>query len=327
MEEFVVAPTLAGMDLLTKRMSQWPVVAVAEPTSMTWLPLSVALQNAGANLALTGNRHSARLRSALAGKNKSDPIDADVLSRAGELFALQPARIPAPSELALRRAAQRREKTLLEANRCLRRVISEARCAFPDVWDALPGSRPTALAVLNRCPHLESLGRARTSSITEVVAEHTRGVAHVEAPAERIRTAARNWAEFWSGYLDVDALAWETSELLEDLSVAEARLERASEQARQGWEQLWGDDTLLLSVPGMGPIVAPTVRAFSASGTQFETAKGTPEPSHLDVGPFTFPGWLDTSMWISKNEQLAGQIGSHPPAPPSYPGRPRTVHC
>jgi hypothetical protein len=34
-------------------------------------------------LALIGNRHAARLRAALAGKNKSDPIDADLLSRAG----------------------------------------------------------------------------------------------------------------------------------------------------------------------------------------------------------------------------------------------------
>ena len=60
---------------------------------MTWLPLSIALGDAGLELSLI-NRHSARLRSALAGKNKSDPIDATVLSRAGEFFELCPARIP-----------------------------------------------------------------------------------------------------------------------------------------------------------------------------------------------------------------------------------------
>jgi hypothetical protein len=51
-----------------------------------------------------GNRHAGRLRGALAGKNKSDVIDAEVLSRAGELFALPPARTPDAAELALRRA-------------------------------------------------------------------------------------------------------------------------------------------------------------------------------------------------------------------------------
>ena len=94
-----------------------PVMAVAEPTSMTWLPLSIALERAGCSLALVGNRHSARLRSALAGKNKSDPIDADMLSRAGEFFSLQPARIPSPDELALKRACQRRGKLIVDANR------------------------------------------------------------------------------------------------------------------------------------------------------------------------------------------------------------------
>jgi transposase len=272
--DFVVPPTLAGMATLTKRLASYaPVMAVAEPTSMTWLPLAVALDRADCSLALVGNRHSARLRSALAGKNKSDPIDADVLSRAGEFFSLVPARIPCPAELALRRAVQHRGKAVTEANRCLRRVVSQARWAFPDVWNAFAKSRPTALAVLGRWSHLEALARARVSSIVEVVAAHTRGVDDVEDRARRIRVAAAAWAEFWSGHLDLDALAWETSELLADYTAADDRVVRATVQTQSWWEKLWDDDALLLSVPGMGPILAPTVRAFLADGHQFATAK------------------------------------------------------
>ena len=257
-DEFVVSPTLAGMERLTKRLVAWPgAVAVAEPTSMTWLPLSIALRGAGVGLSLVGNRHSARLRSALAGKNKSDAIDATVLSRAGEFFELCPARIPGATELALRRAAQRRGKTIIDANRCLRRVISQARWAFPDLWNAFAGSRPTALGVLGRWPHLDALARARVSSITEVVAAHTRGVRTVEQRAQQIRSTARAWAEFWDGHLDLDALGWETADLLADLTAAEGRVERATEATRHWWEQLWGDDPVLLSVPGMGPRAGP----------------------------------------------------------------------
>ena len=69
-EEFKVPPTLAGMERLAKRLSAYPrAVAVAEPTSMTWLPLALALEQAGCSFALVGNRHSSRLRGALAGKN------------------------------------------------------------------------------------------------------------------------------------------------------------------------------------------------------------------------------------------------------------------
>jgi hypothetical protein len=141
-----------------------------------------------------------------------------VLSRAGEFFSLEPARIPDAGELALRRAAQRRGKAITDANRALRRVISLARWAFPDVWNAFAGSRPTALSVLRRWPHLQALGRARVVSVAEVVAAHTRGVTDVEARATRIRNAAAAWCEFWDGHLDLDALAWETGEVLDDLA-------------------------------------------------------------------------------------------------------------
>jgi transposase len=43
--------------------------------------------------------------------------------------------------------------------------------------------------------------------------------------------------------------------------------------ARCFWQQLWGDDHLLLSVPGMGPLTAPTVRAFLADACHFAGAK------------------------------------------------------
>ena len=91
-EDFTVPPTLDGLARLSKRLADRDVcLAVAEPTSMTWLGLSIALDRAGIELALVGSRHVARLRGAVSGKNKSDVIDAQLLSRAGELFALQPA--------------------------------------------------------------------------------------------------------------------------------------------------------------------------------------------------------------------------------------------
>jgi transposase len=294
-EDFVVPPTLSGMAALSKRLTVYPgVVAVAEPTSMTWLPLAIALGDAGGRLALVGNRHAARLRSALAGKNKSDPIDADVLSRAGEFFELEPARIPEAAELALRRAAQRRGKAITDANRALRRLISLARWAFPDVWNAFAGSRPTAVAVLGRWPHLHALRRARVGSIAEVIAAHTRGVTDVEHRAEQIRSTAGAWCEFWRDHLDLDGLAWETAELLDDLAVADARVDRATEETTRRWEALWGDDPLLLSVPGMGPVTAPTVRAFLADGTHLPGPKEAQafvglNPSNWSSGTMTSP--------------------------------------
>ena len=41
-----------------------------------------------------------------------------------------------------------------------------------------------------------------------------------------------------------------------------ARIERAETDAVRRWELAWGDDDVLVSVPGMGRVALPTVRAF-----------------------------------------------------------------
>jgi transposase len=271
---FRVPPTLSGLRTLTKRLAPYPgVLAVAEPTSMTWLGLAVALQDAGSDLALVGSRHAARLRGAISGKNKSDVIDADVLARAGDVFELHPLVLASPLQLALRRACTRRGAAVIDGNRYLRRLISLARWAFPDVWSAFRGSLPTAVAVLGRWPHLDSLAAARRSSLTAVVAEHTRGVGDVPARVEEIRSAAAAWAHFWAGHLDLEALAWDVSEHLSDMAIADARIERATTATQRYWEQLYGDDPLLSSVPGVGPVIAPTIRGFLIDGSGFTGAK------------------------------------------------------
>ena len=145
----------------------------------------------------------------------------------------------------------------------------------PDGWNACSGSRATAIGVLGRWPRIDVLARARTSSIIKVEAEHPRRVSDVERRAVAIRDGARRWSEFWDGRLDFEALGWEVAELIADLTAGEERVERAGLQAQHFWQRIYGDDPLLLSVPGMGPRTAPTVRAFFGDARQFESAKQT----------------------------------------------------
>ncbi len=71
--------------------------------------------------------------------------------------------------------------------------------------------------------------------MTAVVAEHTRAVADVPDRVEAIRGAARDWALFWDGHLDLDALAEDTADLLGDLTAADQRVDRATERATGYW--------------------------------------------------------------------------------------------
>jgi hypothetical protein len=226
-------------------------------------------------------------------------IDADVLARAGEVFDLHPLRPVDPAQLALRRACVRRGGSVIDGNRHLRRLISLARWAFPDVWNGFRGSLPTAVAVLDRWPHLAQLAAARRSTLTAVVALHTRGVADVPDRVEAIRSAAAAWAVFWAGHLDLDALAFDVTEHLTDMADAKARTERATGQAQRYWRQLYGDDELLLSVPGMGPVTASVIRGFLADGSAFTSGKAA--ASYVRFEP------VDLVLWHG----LSAQSGDH----------------
>ena len=57
-------------------------------------------------------------------------------------------------------------------------------------------------------------------------------------------------------------------------------------QAQRYWRQLYGDDALLLSVPGMGPVTACIVRGFLADATMFPTAKAA--ASYVGLNPSTW---------------------------------------
>jgi len=275
LSRFTVDLTLAGLERLSARLAAVPapVTAVVEPTSMTWLALALAVERAGGQMEMIGARHSSRLRGAIMGKNKSDVIDSEVLTHAGEIFDPPPLVLASPGQLALRRAVVRRAGAVIDGNRYWRRLLSLARWAFPDVWTAFAGSESTALAVLGRWPHLRSLASARAATLTAVVAEHTRDVADTPARAAAIKTAARGWAEFWDGHLDLDALAVDVTEHLTDLQESRARVDRFTAHSRQWWEHLYGDDPLILSLPGVGPATGPCIRAYFGDGSGFDSAK------------------------------------------------------
>ena len=76
-DDFRVPPTLAGMTKLTERLrAHAGALVVVEPTAGTWLPLTMAVTNAGCRIGFVQNRDSAKLRSAISGRNKTDAIPA-----------------------------------------------------------------------------------------------------------------------------------------------------------------------------------------------------------------------------------------------------------
>lgn len=259
-EDFRVSPTLSGLTRLSERLAPYAgSLVVAEPTAGTWLPLGWAVADAGCGFALVQNRQTARLRQAISGKNKTDVIDADMLAGCEAFFGLEGIVLPSAHQIALRRTLRRRHQATVDAHRTECRLWALAAWTFPDVWRAC-GGHTLAQPLLARWPHLASLARARHESVAEVVALHSRKGSAAKK-AERTQNAARGWAAFWRGRLDLDALAWEVGEMIEDVTAAEQRIGRAREKAEALWKEGWPSD-LLTTIPGIGPIAAAATRAY-----------------------------------------------------------------
>ena len=320
-------PTIAGLSRLGERLSVFPgagVVAVAEPTSMTWLGLHVALQRAGCDLSLVGTRHSARLRGAISGKLKSDVIDADVLSLASDVFALSPLDPPAGGVGAAPRGRVRRGKLVIDGNRARRRLISLARWAFPDVWTAFAGSWPTAIAVPDPLARLARVGRCATLERDRGRRRPREGVPGVAERAGAIRLAAAAWVEFWDGRLDLEALAWETAEHLRDITIASEQIERATTQAQRYWAGLYGDDPLLLSPARNGSHDRPTIRAFLGDGTRFVSAKAAASYAGLTPSTWSSGTVVQPSRAITKEGPAVLRLAFYQAANGCPPCRPTT---
>lgn len=175
------------------------------------------------------------------------------------------------------------------------------------------GSEPTALAVLDPWAHLRSLASARSATLTAVIAEHTRGVADTPARATAIKAAARAWADFWDDHLDLDALAVDVTEHLADLQKSRARVERLTAHARQWWEHLYGDDPLVLSLPGVGPATGACIRAYFGDGSGFDNAKKA--ANYVGITPTNYARHLTaSSAWQEMPWTLAAGGFSNKPA-------------
>jgi len=291
-DDFGVSPTLAGMSKLTERLRPYAgALVVVEPTAGTWLPLTMAATDAGCRLGFVQSRDSAKLRSAIAGRNKTDATDADMLARCEQVLGVHDAPIPLVGQVGLRRALTRRHRMVVDAHRAECRLWSLLIWVMPDVWRAA-GGNTIIQPLLSKWPDLGASGRARVDSITKIVAAHSRD-RDPPKRAERIRDAARGWEEFWDGRLNLDDIAWEITELCDDIASADHRIGAATDHALQCWKQQWPND-VLLSVLGVGPICASrATRAWWGQGTHLRSAKAA--SAFIGLNPSNWESGLSAS--------------------------------
>jgi transposase len=253
------------------------VTVIMEPTRNAWVALAAWFRARGATVVLVPPEQSADLRAYYSKHAKTDKLDSKVLARLPlhHPEGLRPQLDPGPAD-ALRRAVRRRS-SLVERRTAVFQRIDALLELYGPVWADAVGTgeySKAALSMLERTgadPHaLTRLGRKR---LTALLIRASRG-AWREPHADTILAAAATTQQLWAaGGLDF-------TELGEDLA-GEARLAlQLSSEIHTLDDRISvlyteaDPDGIILSGPGLGPILAAGILGRLGDANRFDSLRG-----------------------------------------------------
>jgi transposase len=261
-----VASTPKGLTEGLRRAAQGrPVAIVVESTAMAWFVAAVGAVRAGIDHTLyrVSGSKAAALRGFYRAHTKTDHIDARVLARMPAVDeGLRAFTLPGPAELALRRLVVLRHKLVAEQTKVANRIRSTLHWAAPGMVKAAGGSVSAGLVtLLGRWPDLRELARARAETIARAAGWRLQR-------AQAVKAAAAEAVSFYEGLVDFADLALELQVATAQVGSLDAQRARLEARIARLHQQLHPADSLL-TVPGVGPVVAGVIRAIVGSGHRF----------------------------------------------------------
>jgi transposase len=237
------------------------VMVVMEPTRNAWVPLAAWFRRRGATVVLVPSEQSADLRAYYAKHAKTDRLDAELLARLPLLHpdGLHPETANGPGD-PLKRAVKLRSGLVRRRSACMQRLDALLEILGPD-WVAALGSDMTQttfkfLAAWANPHVVKRLGRARLARWFQRQTRKAWGQRRADAVVAAAEATLALWGP--SG-LDYEALA---ADIAVEASLA-LELSRQIAGIDERIFDLYCDadpDLILLSVPGVGKILAGQIR-------------------------------------------------------------------
>ena len=256
------------------------VLAVMEPTGMSWFPVAHKLDDAGVSVTRVKGKRVKALRRYLSEHAKTDLADAHVLAAIPGFGGprLDPVHIPAPKSHALQRLTKQRGRFQDAIAAAKRRLLDLVRWASPALERVLPdfGTR-LSLALLRHWVDPGVALKARKSTIARFIARHASGNhphsgPFVDALVDGLRRAAREARSLHRNHVDFAELQAEIAieiDVMKTHMVARAELSRKIETL---YAELQPED-VLRTIPGIGQHLAPVLFGVIQSADRFRSER------------------------------------------------------
>jgi transposase len=257
------------------------VLAIMEPTGMSWFPIAQWLARAGCTVIRVKGQRVKALRRYLSEHAKTDVLDARLLSAIPGFGqkGLSPLYLPSAPQMALNRLTKQRRRYQEETGSIMRRLRDLIRWAEPDLEDALPElNTMVSLAVIERYFDPRAMRRLGQARLVAFLDKHVGGTHAAHGPftarlAERLMEAARSTIHLYpSQEVDFELLQLEVEQEVHRLRLFQAHIDVLDEKIEELYKQLHPADHLR-SLPGVGNLLGPSLLAVIHDPRRFGNAR------------------------------------------------------
>ena len=265
-----------------------------EATGHYWLSLYSALVDDGFNVSVYNPYQIKSYRGAYNNrKQKNDIIDSIIIADYLRVFGMKDSKLPQEDLMALKQFTRFRSNIVENVSSIKVQVIGLLDKVFPEYKDFFCDIfGVTSKQILLNCPTPDDIIRISTTKLANLLSKNSRGKFGKDDALNMKEVAKSSFGIKFT----TDACSFEIKQLINQVIFLESQLEDVDKQISELYNKL---DSHLLSVPGIGIKLAPTILAEIGDINNFD------KPSKLIAFAGVDPSENQSGNKLSTNNKLS----------------------
>lgn len=265
-----------------------------EATGHYWLSLYSALVDDGFNVSVYNPYQIKSYRGAYNNrKQKNDIIDSIIIADYLRVFGMKDSKLPQEDLMALKQFTRFRSNIVENVSSIKVQVIGLLDKVFPEYKDFFCDVfGVTSKQILLNCPTPDDIIRFSTTKLANLLSKNSRGKFGKDDALNMKEVAKSSFGIKFT----TDACSFEIKQLINQVIFLESQLEDVDKQISELYNKL---DSHLLSVPGIGIKLAPTILAEIGDINNFD------KPSKLIAFAGVDPSENQSGNKLSTNNKLS----------------------
>jgi len=285
-----------GVEKLLRRVASFKAAKIVyglEATGHYWLPLYAYLSAAGCTVKVINPIQSDSLRNLYIRVTKNDRKDSFLVAEVLRFGRFTETKVPDEPLVQLRELSRLRVELMQTVGDIKRRILGILDRIFPEFPGCFGNAfGQAAIKVLKSYPNPEQLANADLNELAELLKESSQG----RFSFDKARLLKERAANSFGLRCGLDAFTLELRLLLEQLEFIMGQVK----QLDKAITNLMQEHQLILSVPGVGPVLGAAILGEIGDISRFENAKKLRAYAGLDATVYQSGAFAGSCARLSK---------------------------